>query len=254
MALLEQQKKMMIKFSLLLLLGAFVSSCFGNDQFGHVAGLNLKYVSAGAGYFWGVTSSDDIYRCDNPCIKWTKVDGKLMQIDVGDSEVWGVNSAEVIYKRPVDGSGAWTKVSGNLKHVSASGNGYVWGVSKYNNIYKCKKPCNGEWTRVAGRLKQVDGGNKYVYGVGNDDSIWAKSVDGSGKWRRIPGALTHITASGSDDVFGVNKANMIYRCQKPCIGEWERMQGALKQCDATFNVLIGVAGDGTVWHHSKPVV
>ncbi len=238
---------MTIKFSLLLLLGVFASSCYGNDQFGRVAGLNLKHVSAGAGYFWGVTSTDDIYRCDNPCKSWTKVNGKLMQIDVGDSEVWGVNSARQIFKRPVDGSGAWIKVYGSLKHVSASGNG---GVNKREMIFKCKKPCNGNWKQVDGHLKQVDGGDKYIYGVNRFDNIWTRPVDGSGKWRRIPGALTHITASGSDDVFGVNKANQIFRCQKPCVGQWERMQGALKQCDATFNGLIGVANDNTIWHHS----
>ncbi len=246
---MNNRKNMTIKFSLLLLACAFVSSCFGNDQFGNVAGANLKHVSAGAGYFWGVTSTDDIYRCDNPCTTWTQVPGRLMQIDVGDSEVWGVDALYRIFKRPVDGSGTWKNVPGRLKHVTASGNGYVWGVNSAESIFRCKKPCNGQWKVVDGHLKQIDGGHKYVYGVNRFGNIWTRPVDGSGKWRQIPGALTHITASGSDDVFGVNKANMIYRCQKPCIGQWERMQGALKQCDATFNGLLGVTKDGTVWHH-----
>ena len=80
-------------------------------------------------------------------------------------EVWGVNSADNIYKRPVDGSGAWTHIGGKLKHVSASGNGWIWGVNSADHIFKCKKPCNGAWIRFDGLLKQIDGGEKYVYGV-----------------------------------------------------------------------------------------
>ena len=45
-------------------------------------------------------------------------------MDVDDQFVWGVNSGDAIYYRPVDGSGGWTRVEGKLIHVSASGNGY----------------------------------------------------------------------------------------------------------------------------------
>ena len=67
------------------------------------------------------------------------VDGALKQIDAGDEEVWGVNSAYEIWKRPADGSGSWTRIPGALKHVSASGNGYIWGVNTNDNIFKCKE-------------------------------------------------------------------------------------------------------------------
>ncbi len=241
---------MAVKLSILFLLGFLASTCFGNDQFGQVHLTTMKHVSAGPGFIWGVTSKDYIYRCDNPCTKWTKMDGKLIQIDVGDSEVWGVNSAHQIWKRPADGSGKWTKIPGGLKHVSASGNGYIWGVNRNDQIYKCKKPCSGKWVNVPGGLKQIDGGHKYVYGVNKNDAIFARPIDGSGAWRQIPGSLKHISGSGSEAIFGVNKSDHIFRCPKPCVGQWERMQGGLKQCDATFNGLIGVSNEGTIWHHT----
>ena len=87
-----------------------------------------------------------LYRCSRPCTgsNWVLVDGGLKQIDAGDEEVWGVNSADQIWKRAADGSGSsWQQIAGGLKHVSASGNGYIWGVNTNDMIYKCKKPCTG---------------------------------------------------------------------------------------------------------------
>ena len=147
----------------------------------------------------------------------------------------------MIYKRPVDGSGSWTRLPGALKHVSASGNGYIWGVNSNDDIYKCKKPCNGLWIKVDGKLKQIDGGEAYVYGVNRNDDIYTRPVDGSGRWRQIPGKLRHITASGKDEVFGTNANGEVFRCKKPCVGEWEKIESKnLNQCDGTFNLLVGV--------------
>ena len=175
-----------------------------------------------------------------------------MQLDASDDEVWGVASDHTIWKRPIDGSGAWQRVNGGLKYVSASGNGYIWGVSNGDVIWKCKKPCNGAWTRVPGGLKQIDGGYKYVYGVASDSTIWTRPVDGSGSWRQIPGQLNHITASASDEVFGVNSSHSIYRCKKPCIGEWELIEDRLKQCDATSNGLFGVNTHDNIFRYNLP--
>ena len=72
-----------------------------------------------------------------------RVDGLLKQIDAGDEEVWGVNSADHIFKRPADGSGRWTHIPGLLKHMIASGNGYIWGVNSNDAIFKRKK--NVQW-------------------------------------------------------------------------------------------------------------
>lgn len=207
-------------------------------------GDNLKHISAGVAYLWGVNKNDEVFRCERPCTKWIKVDGRLMQIDVGDDEVWGVNSRYVIYKRPADGTGRWQRISGALKHVSASGNGYIWGVSKNDDIFKCRKPCLGKWIHIGGKLKQIDGGHKYVYGVSGANDVYTMLVDGTGGWRRIAGQkLKYVTASGTDDIFGVNIQNQIFRCKKPCVqGEFEKMTTVkVEQCEATINGLFGIS-------------
>ena len=123
----------------------------------------------------------------------------------------------------------------------------IWGVNSNDYIYKCKKPCNGSFVQVHGSLKQIDGGQAYVYGVNSQNNTWTRPVDGSGGWRQIPGRrLKHITASGKDDIFGISSSNDIYRCKKPCIGEWVQLYGILKQCDATFNALVGVNAANTI--------
>ena len=136
-------------------------------------------MTASVNYVWGVNSANSIYKCVKPCTgsNWVHIAGRLKQIDAGDEEVWGVNSADQIWKRPVDGSGSWRLISGRLKHVSASGNGYIWGVNSNDQIFKCKKPCTGSWISVDGRLKQIDGGYAYVYGVNSANDIFTRPVD-----------------------------------------------------------------------------
>ena len=127
---------------------------------------------------------------------------------------------------------------------------YIWGVNSNDNIYKCKKPCSGSWVQVSGRLKQIDGGHAYVYGVNSADNMYVRLVDGSGNWRQIPGRLRHVhcvTASGKSEVFGTNTHGHVYRCKKPCIGEWEKVEGNLKQCDATFNSIVGVMTSSAIY-------
>ena len=130
---------------------------------------------------------------------------------------------------------SWKQISGGLKNVSASGNGYVWGVNSSDQIYKCKKPCNGAWQQVPGDLKQVSGGQKEVWGVNSSDSIYKRPVDGSGNWAQIPGKLKNVSASDPNYVYGVNSSDQIYKCKKPCNGAWQQVQGGLKQ----------ISGDGT---------
>ena len=52
--------------------------------------------------------------------------------------------------------GDWENIPGGLIHVTASVN-YLWGVNSADQIYKCARPCNGQnWVHVAGGLRQVD--------------------------------------------------------------------------------------------------
>ena len=79
------------------------------------------------------------------------------------------------------------------------------------------------------------------------DNIYVRPVNGSGSWRQIPGQLRHVTASGKSEVFGTNAHGHIYRCKKPCIREWEKVEGNLKQCDATFNSIVGVTTSNAIY-------
>lgn len=140
----------------------------------------LMHITASENYIWGVSTEHEIFMMKNSPDEssWTKVDGALCQIDANDYEVWGVTSNGEIFKRPVDGSGAWIKIEGVLKYVSASGNGWIWGVNTKNEIFKRKKSSGDKWERVDGLLKQIDGGFTFVYGVNSDNEIWTRPVDG----------------------------------------------------------------------------
>ena len=203
---------------------------------------SLKQVTASTNYFWGVNNDYDIFFCKRPCNgNWRQIDGKLMHVDADDHEVWGVDKQSNIYKRPVDGSGRdWTRVSGDLRHVSASGNGYVWGTDSRDHIFKCAKPCNGQWQRVPGALRNIDGGQERVYGVDSEGAVYTQNVDGRGKWRHIPSKrMKQITASGVHEVFAVDAENKLHRCRKPCVGGWEEMDGHFDHVDAANHGVYG---------------
>ena len=92
----------------------------------------LKNISASnKDYIWGVNANDNIYVCKKPCsnAQWKQIDGSLKQVSGGEKDIWGINSANNIYKRNVDGSGSWTAMKGVLTNVSASGKDYIWGVN-----------------------------------------------------------------------------------------------------------------------------
>ena len=199
----------------------------------------------------------DIFICQRPCTgAWKQIPGKLVQLDVDDHEVWGVNKNDDIFVRPIDGSGDWKHIGGKLIHVSASGNGYVWGTNRGNAIFKCKKPCNGQWITVGGGLKQIDGGQREVCGVNRNNDMYCLPVDGSGRWRHVPRKMKHVTTSGPYDVFGVSPTNKIFHCRKPCMGQWIQLgtdQTRLTQCDATVTCLFGVDPGSCIWRKDLPL-
>ena len=57
----------------------------------------------------------------------------LKQIDPGYAFVYGVNSANDIFTRPVDGSGSWHQITGKLKHITSSKN-KSFGVNVQNQV------------------------------------------------------------------------------------------------------------------------
>lgn len=218
----------------------------------------LVHVTASTNYMWGCSSSHQTYRCDRPCTgNWVHYSSFVQQVDVDDYELWVTEPDYDIYKRPADGTGSWTQISGKSKHVSASGSGYVWSVATDNSLWKCKKPCSGSWIRLETDIlfSQVDGGPEYLYAVSTDNDVYFRPIDGSGKWRAIPTKMKHVSA-GPTEIFGIDLQGEVHRCKQPCIGNWEKVEfddGAMRQCDASFNGVLGISTGGTIYHYPLPL-
>ena len=72
-----------------------------------------------------------------------------MRIALGPKGVWGVNSANEIYKKTTN---SWEKVAGGLKDISV-GKDSVWGVNGLDDIYV--RTGAGGWQHIPGKLMQV---------------------------------------------------------------------------------------------------
>ena len=89
--------------------------------------------------------------------------------------MYGVNSSNDIYTRPVDGSGKWRQIPGKLKHITASGTGELFGIDINNGVWRSEKPGIGEWERMSGYLKQCDASADALVGVDENDNIYYHS-------------------------------------------------------------------------------
>uniref|UniRef100_A0A3B1KAV3 Fish-egg lectin-like n=1 Tax=Astyanax mexicanus TaxID=7994 RepID=A0A3B1KAV3_ASTMX len=172
------------------------------------------------------------------------VPGSLKQIDAGNGQVFGVNSADEIYTLY---SGVWTKVPGSLKHVSVGPAG-VWGVSAGDYILNLQR---GDWVVVRGLLKQVDaGGSVFPAGVNSNDDIYCLPAEGS--WINIQGKLKYYSC-GSYSCWGVNSADNIYIMKvqsltDPFFSLWEQIDGALSMIEvSTDGKVYGVNSNGDLF-------
>ena len=133
---------------------------------------------------WGVDSGGTIYRrlgisASKPGgTSWQLIPGRLADISVGDSGVWGVYSDGFIWYRTGTG-----KYAGNSKKGSG-------------------------WKRVPGDLTTISSGKGLVYGTTRDNDIWvrlgisSKTPTGT-KWKKIPGKLMEISVDTvSNSVWG----------------------------------------------------
>ena len=79
-------------------------------------------------YVWGVSPSQHIFRCVEPCT-----------------------------------TGEWAEPNSNARLVDITvGKDYIYGVNSDNRIYACKKPCDtGEWVEpnTVARLRRIAGDN-----------------------------------------------------------------------------------------------
>ena len=68
----------------------------------------LKWVNASnKDYIYGTNSNDDIYVCKKPCTGgWRQISGGLKNIAADADNVYGTNSGNAAYKKPMDGMNA----------------------------------------------------------------------------------------------------------------------------------------------------
>ena len=108
-----------------------------------------------SGFAWAISKQNQTYyilcqrgityRCANNDNWLIDAELSLVHIEAGDEEVWAVYANLCIYKRPVDGSGEWSSVPGEMRYISASGNAHIWGIAPNDSLYVCVKPCSGDW-------------------------------------------------------------------------------------------------------------
>jgi hypothetical protein len=118
-----------------------------------------------------------------------------------DTELWGVNSANQIWKTTIpcpNNACNWINVPGGLKQVS-QGKHDVWGTSPgaWGSIWRCDKPCNGNWINVPGSLKEVSVGHQNVWGVNDNGNIYTcphtKEAPCTGQWVETNGILSDLS-------------------------------------------------------------
>jgi len=176
----------------------------------------LAQVASGASV-WGVNGNDHIYKYlgDNT---WQNIGGKLTNVDVSNKDhVWGINRDQKIFRRT---ESSWQLIEGKLIQISVGESG-VWGVNEGNNIFY-RQGTYGDtdtdgsgWTNVPGKLQWVASGLNLVVGInaGNEifyrHGITAENPIGLG-WIKVPGKLMQIDVN-EDEVVGTNSGHNIFR-------------------------------------------
>ena len=97
----------------------------------------LKQIDGGQRAVYGVTAHDDIFsRPVDGSGSWRLIPGKLKYISAsGTFEVYGVNGADNIYRCRKSCIGNWELLSGQLKQCDATANG-LFGVNSADQIWR----------------------------------------------------------------------------------------------------------------------
>jgi len=122
----------------------------------------------------GANQSIRLYKEDN----MTVLPGSLVMCSiVNESNIWGVNSGNEIYKW--NGS-EWKYIPGSLTDIAASEDGSkVVGVNQWGSIYMY---VNNTWLYVPGKnLSRISISNDYVVGINNDGEVFYKALSGCSK-------------------------------------------------------------------------
>ena len=105
---------------------------------------------------WGVTTKDEIFFRKGAAGAWEKVGGALKQVSAGEV-IWGVNSKDQVYymyrRWNYNGGNYWVHTDGSMKQVAVSSD-FVWGVNSKDEIFY-RDGTSGSWKQIGGALKQV---------------------------------------------------------------------------------------------------
>lgn len=71
----------------------------------------------------------------------------IKQISGGKNHVYAIDSDGLIHKKAT-ANGSWEQINGILDYIDASNQDEVWGVNSANDVFKCNQPCNGSWSLV----------------------------------------------------------------------------------------------------------
>ncbi|CAM5555005.1 hypothetical protein SBADM41S_03459 [Streptomyces badius] len=110
---------------------------------------------------WGVNGGNQIFRYAgdqgawNP---WTHINGSLVRIDAGSrTNVWGVDSADAIYRYTNHDANPWIKIPGALSDIGAGADGTVWGVNSGGQIFRYTgdQDSANPWKNITGGLSRI---------------------------------------------------------------------------------------------------
>jgi hypothetical protein len=152
---------------------------------------------------------------------WTQLDGKLDMVSVGnDGALWGVNSAQAIFRRRV--GGGWEAVGGALVQVSCTSYDRAVGVNAGGNIYETQ---NGrDWRQIPGSAVCVsEGRDGAVFCCNSSGNAFRLNPDRN-SWTQLGGAgITQLSVGDAESVIAV-AAGLVFR-HTPHNNDWARMPG-----------------------------
>jgi len=168
---------------------------------------------------WGVNRKGEIYKHMGRN-KWRRIKGALRIVDVSNKDrVWGVNKHQNIYRRTGD---KWQKLEGKLVQVSVGESG-VWGVNRHQNIYYRKgtygdvDTAGSDWIKVPGKLRWVSSGSDLVVGCnGKGEVYYRKGITSRNptgtNWVRVRRGKMAVVDVDGNEVRGVApRAKEIYK-------------------------------------------
>jgi len=165
---------------------------------------------------------------------WFRVPGSLKQVSVGrrftslDTQVWGVNSQNQIWRWPVGpydfNSNNWELIAGELKRISVASSApaaypkpVVWGVNSADEIYRWRggDSRGNNWERIAGSLADIVVGSKDVVGFNGAGELykWRGGTTTGNAWIKVvvPGPITGIALGETEPlVYAVQPGGEIW--------------------------------------------